>query len=86
MIYFVIFEKKTNFLFFSFFKKYPLLLKELTKCTDPSHPDYKLLVKAGSHMENILQNLNEGKRRQENLLKVLEFKTRLGKKESSVSY
>eukprot|EP01102_Stenamoeba_stenopodia_P004227 TRINITY_DN144_c0_g2_i2.p1 TRINITY_DN144_c0_g2~~TRINITY_DN144_c0_g2_i2.p1 ORF type:complete len:843 (+),score=245.61 TRINITY_DN144_c0_g2_i2:618-3146(+) len=62
--------------------KYPLLLRELLKNTDPSHPDFKHLERAAEHLQVILSGINENARKVENTSKVHEIRERLdrGKK------
>jgi hypothetical protein len=47
--------------------RYLLLLKELVKYTDPSHPDCKGLNLAMDHMSSALQTINESKREAESV-------------------
>eukprot|EP00117_Sycon_ciliatum_P026353 scpid23988/ scgid21653/ Dynamin-binding protein; Scaffold protein Tuba len=49
--------------------KYPLLLRELSKYTDFSHPDKKELKQAMEIMEGVAREINEFKRRKDLMLK-----------------
>eukprot|EP01105_Mastigella_eilhardi_P015207 TRINITY_DN3462_c0_g1_i2.p1 TRINITY_DN3462_c0_g1~~TRINITY_DN3462_c0_g1_i2.p1 ORF type:complete len:472 (-),score=111.88 TRINITY_DN3462_c0_g1_i2:870-2285(-) len=42
--------------------KYPLLLKDIIKHTEMSHPDYKALVEADIELRQVLQEINENNR------------------------
>eukprot|EP00033_Pygsuia_biforma_P004658 GCRY01005105.1.p1 GENE.GCRY01005105.1~~GCRY01005105.1.p1 ORF type:complete len:625 (-),score=123.13 GCRY01005105.1:357-2048(-) len=53
--------------------KYPLLLREIIKNTDESHPDYKALQRAMDAVEKKVSVINEQKRISEELLRVIEF-------------
>jgi len=53
--------------------KYPLLLKELLKYTDPKHSDFGPLTIALGRCELILKEINEYKRTQENRRKILQI-------------
>eukprot|EP01087_Luapelamoeba_hula_P011975 TRINITY_DN3330_c1_g2_i1.p1 TRINITY_DN3330_c1_g2~~TRINITY_DN3330_c1_g2_i1.p1 ORF type:complete len:933 (+),score=196.33 TRINITY_DN3330_c1_g2_i1:160-2958(+) len=53
--------------------KYPLLIKALLQHTDPGHPDYNNLVKAMAEIGDIVDYVNEGKRKAENSQKILEI-------------
>ncbi|CAH1786582.1 unnamed protein product [Owenia fusiformis] len=49
--------------------KYPLLLNELLKSTEDSHPDKEGLIKAMTGMTNVAQYINEYKRRKDLVFK-----------------
>ncbi|KAF8955900.1 hypothetical protein BGZ46_002517 [Entomortierella lignicola] len=46
--------------------KYPLLMGELIKLTDPGHPHYKELVEGQASIKRATERINETNRRQEN--------------------
>ena len=58
--------------------KYPLLLRELIKCTAEEHPDYQGLQKALGAMQNICEKINEKQRVIENMNHFLTIKSRTG--------
>eukprot|EP01114_Cavostelium_apophysatum_P010192 TRINITY_DN2367_c0_g1_i2.p1 TRINITY_DN2367_c0_g1~~TRINITY_DN2367_c0_g1_i2.p1 ORF type:complete len:778 (+),score=302.94 TRINITY_DN2367_c0_g1_i2:1160-3493(+) len=55
--------------------RYPLLLKELLKHTHDLHADHDKLLAALAKMEKIASYVNEAKRHDENIAKVLEIQT-----------
>ncbi|XP_015783985.1 dynamin-binding protein [Tetranychus urticae] len=57
--------------------KYPLLLNELLKCTDETHPDRDDIIKAAHMITDMAQDINELKRRKD-----LVFKYRKGNSSS----
>ncbi|KAI8907800.1 hypothetical protein EDD86DRAFT_208149 [Gorgonomyces haynaldii] len=56
--------------------KYPLLLRELIKATDPSHVDHENLTRALLKIETVVTIINEGARQAENVHKVLELQSK----------
>ncbi|KAJ3086942.1 Myosin 10A, isoform D [Quaeritorhiza haematococci] len=57
--------------------KYPLLIKEILKHTDPSHPDFDQLDKGYKKFEVVVTIVNEGTRRAEAAEKMLQLQERL---------
>ncbi|KAL6048045.1 DH domain-containing protein, variant 2 [Balamuthia mandrillaris] len=55
--------------------KYPLLLKELLKHTPETHEDYADLVEAMTQVTNVVEHVNEFKRKAENDQKIIELQT-----------
>eukprot|EP00698_Gefionella_okellyi_P014851 TRINITY_DN4134_c0_g7_i1.p1 TRINITY_DN4134_c0_g7~~TRINITY_DN4134_c0_g7_i1.p1 ORF type:complete len:618 (-),score=121.76 TRINITY_DN4134_c0_g7_i1:980-2833(-) len=53
--------------------RYPLLLGDLIKYTEPTHPDYKQLDEALMKLKEIATRVNEDKRDAENVMRVLEI-------------
>jgi len=53
--------------------KYPLLMKELLKQTDPSHEEYQQTKDALQALEDLLSQINEKKRDAESVQKVIEL-------------
>lgn len=60
--------------------KYPLLIKEIIKNTDPQHPDYENLQKALLKIETVVTIVNEGARKAESVHKMLEIQGKLTSK------
>ncbi|KAJ3151792.1 Rho guanine nucleotide exchange factor 4 [Geranomyces variabilis] len=56
--------------------KYPLLIREAMKNTDPSHQDYALLQSALLKIETVVTIVNEGARQAENVKEMLEIQSR----------
>lgn len=57
--------------------KYPLLLRELLKNTDDSHPDKESLQKALKAIENIVISINESKKIKDNKFRLQEIEKNL---------
>eukprot|EP00455_Lapot_gusevi_P042289 TRINITY_DN4993_c0_g1_i3.p1 TRINITY_DN4993_c0_g1~~TRINITY_DN4993_c0_g1_i3.p1 ORF type:complete len:458 (+),score=111.70 TRINITY_DN4993_c0_g1_i3:96-1469(+) len=57
--------------------RYALLLREVIRNTDPSHPDYERLQQALAKIETIASHINEGKRDAEHRSKLLEIQHRI---------
>ncbi|KAG4305943.1 hypothetical protein PORY_000853 [Pneumocystis oryctolagi] len=57
--------------------KYPLLLKELLKYTDPSDPHYEELKQGMHAIKRVTDRVNETRRRQENEVVVMELERRV---------
>ncbi|KAG4303085.1 hypothetical protein PCANB_000719 [Pneumocystis canis] len=57
--------------------KYPLLLKELLKYTDPSDPHYEELKQGMHAIKRVTDRVNETRRRQENEVIVMELERRV---------
>jgi len=55
--------------------RYPLFLRELLKHTGNSHADYQNLTIALNKMESIVLHINEAKRNEENISKVVEIQS-----------
>lgn len=53
--------------------KYPLLLKEILKHTEPAHPDYAALDKCYTRIAEVVLEINEKKRQSENLVKLIQL-------------
>ena len=51
--------------------RYVLLLSDLLKFTEPSHPDYPLLEEALAKVQKIAKDINETKREDENMRKIV---------------
>ena len=51
--------------------RYVMLLSDLLKHTDPSHPDYKQLEQAVTKVEGVARYINEKKREDENMKRLL---------------
>lgn len=49
--------------------KYPLLLNELSKCTEESHPDREQTIKAANMITNLASEINEKKRQKDLVVK-----------------
>ncbi|XP_074599021.1 rho guanine nucleotide exchange factor 38-like [Brevipalpus obovatus] len=49
--------------------KYPLLLNELSKCTEESHPDREQTIKAANMIANLASEINEKKRQKDLVVK-----------------
>jgi protein subunit release factor A len=47
--------------------KYPLLLRELLKCTESSHPDHEKLTSALEKIQNVVASVNEKKQHEEEM-------------------
>jgi len=62
--------------------KYPLLLRELIKQTDSSHPDYEKLKESFEKVEDIVTTINEKKRESEMSQKMYELSQNLSGAES----
>lgn len=60
--------------------RYELLLKELLKQTPPTHPDVPLLTKAVEDVHQIAMTINDQKRLNENMTKMLQIQNVLGPK------
>ncbi|KAJ3334259.1 Myosin 10A, isoform D [Blyttiomyces sp. JEL0837] len=60
--------------------KYPLLLREMIKHTEQTHPDYENLNKALLKIETVVAMVNEGARQAESVQKMLEIQGRLTQK------
>ncbi|KAJ3260020.1 Rho guanine nucleotide exchange factor 4 [Boothiomyces macroporosus] len=65
--------------------KYPLLVRELIRATDPSHPDMENLNKALLKIETVVTTINEGARHTENIQKILELQSKFLTKVSLVA-
>ncbi|KAJ3273942.1 Rho guanine nucleotide exchange factor 4 [Terramyces sp. JEL0728] len=65
--------------------KYPLLVRELIRATDPSHPDMENLNKALLKIETVVTTINEGARHTENVHKMIELQTKFLTKVSLVA-
>ncbi|QSL66988.1 hypothetical protein MERGE_001375 [Pneumocystis wakefieldiae] len=57
--------------------KYPLLLKELLKYTDPSDPHYEELKQGMHAIKRVTDRVNETRRRQENEVVVMELERKI---------
>lgn len=57
--------------------KYPLLIRELIRSTDASHPDYQNLCTALLKVETVVTIVNEAARQAEGVHKMLDFQNRL---------
>jgi hypothetical protein len=57
--------------------KYPLLIRELLKCTSETDPDHSNLVIALKELEELATIVNERKRQTENQQKILEIAERV---------
>jgi len=53
--------------------KYPLLLSQLQKYTDPNHPDYQHIVAALQALQTEVDAINNNKARSDNMKKLLEI-------------
>ncbi|KAL6056682.1 Pleckstrin-like proteiny domain-containing family G member 6 [Balamuthia mandrillaris] len=53
--------------------KYPLLLKEIIKTTESSHPDYENLHNCQQRLESVVKEINDKKRQSENLVKLIQI-------------
>ena len=56
--------------------KYPLLLRELLRNTEETHPDYENLSKALPKIETVVAIINEGARHTENVHKMIDLQNR----------
>ncbi|KAI8895110.1 hypothetical protein BC833DRAFT_602380 [Globomyces pollinis-pini] len=56
--------------------KYPLLIREMIRATDPSHPDMENLNKALLKIETVVTTINEGARHTENVHKMIELQSK----------
>ncbi|KAI8809682.1 hypothetical protein BJ742DRAFT_220394 [Cladochytrium replicatum] len=56
--------------------KYPLLIRELIKYTDPSHPDFENLVTVAQQIEKVAEKINELKKRKDLVDKYIADKTK----------
>ncbi|KAI8800654.1 hypothetical protein BJ742DRAFT_65885 [Cladochytrium replicatum] len=56
--------------------KYPLLIRELIKYTDPSHPDFENLVTVAQQIEKVAEKINELKKRKDVVDKYIADKTK----------
>lgn len=65
--------------------KYPLLLNELIKSTEDSHPDKATLEEAYNAMSNVAKNINESKRRKDLIAKYWETNNTLKDKFSKLT-
>ena len=57
--------------------KYPLLLRDLLKSTEESHPDHENLVKSLQKIEEVVAYVNDRKRLAENLQKILDVQKQI---------
>lgn len=53
--------------------RYPLLLRQIFKCTPSTHPDFENLYYAIAKVDQVVGAINEGKRRIEDQMKMLEI-------------
>ena len=58
--------------------RYPLLLSEVLKHTEDGHPDKGAIRHAHSVMTCVAQDVNEYKKRSENIMQVIDIFQRLG--------
>ncbi|KAJ3189570.1 Myosin 10A, isoform D [Irineochytrium annulatum] len=65
--------------------KYPLLLREMIKQTDASHPDSANLIKALMKIETVVTIVNEGARQAEGVHKMIELQARFTQKVNIVA-
>ncbi|XP_077258973.1 rho guanine nucleotide exchange factor 38 [Temnothorax americanus] len=65
--------------------KYPLILYELTKCTEDDHPDKAAIMEAWEAMTNVASYINEYKRRKDIVSKYLDNDNTLFSKMSKLS-
>ncbi|TPX38315.1 hypothetical protein SmJEL517_g00307 [Synchytrium microbalum] len=65
--------------------KYPLLLRELIKSTDPENPDYEICQQALIKVETVVTIVNEGARQAEGVHKMLELQNRFTTKQNIVA-
>src|SRR5690606_15343253 len=57
--------------------KYPLLFKELLKCTPQDHPDYWALEATLVKLEEVAHSVNQSKAQSEQQRRLLEIQSRL---------
>ncbi|TPX67259.1 hypothetical protein SpCBS45565_g03905 [Spizellomyces sp. 'palustris'] len=65
--------------------KYPLLIREVMKNTEPSHPDFQNLEKALLKIQTVVTIVNEGARQAEAVQKMLELQGRFTTKMNIVA-
>ncbi|TPX30848.1 hypothetical protein SeMB42_g07856 [Synchytrium endobioticum] len=65
--------------------KYPLLLREIIKSTDPKSPDYELCQEALLKVETVVTIVNEGARQAEGVHRMLELQARFTTKQNIVA-
>eukprot|EP00727_Mastigamoeba_balamuthi_P012963 m51a1_g829 putative domain containing protein (1855) ;mRNA; r:724480-733854 len=64
--------------------KYPLLLKELLKYTDPSHSDYAPTVAALQKIQASIDRINNNKSYSDNLRRILDINKQIGSKDMNL--
>eukprot|EP01098_Paradermamoeba_levis_P016286 TRINITY_DN869_c0_g3_i2.p1 TRINITY_DN869_c0_g3~~TRINITY_DN869_c0_g3_i2.p1 ORF type:complete len:700 (-),score=172.43 TRINITY_DN869_c0_g3_i2:68-2077(-) len=57
--------------------KYPLLLRELQKCTDENHPDYKRIIESSNKITVVVDLVNERTRQVDELKKMMDLSQNL---------